>query len=409
MDDRPKIGRSPTKGSITLNDEQRLNWLRLIRSENVGPATFRDLINHFRSAGAALEALPELMAKNNSGRRIKIASREIAERELEAAQNCGAHFIGMGEPEYPTILRNIDYPPPLLCIKGNTELFKQTSIAIVGSRNASISGTKLTARFASELGQAGIVIISGLARGIDTSAHTHSLDSGTVAVFAGGIDTIFPEENTPLANSIIDKGGLLVSEMPVGWKPRSQDFPKRNRLIAGLCEATLVIEAAKRSGSLISARLANEAGRSVFAIPGSPLDPRSEGANWLIKQGATLVTNPQDIIDDILVTTERANKLDESNDLFSYQEDSTERQDNSSGNTPSNGADSSSADGAIIMEESDQDIRERIIKALGPSPVEIDDIIRFANATPGQVQMVIVELSLAGKIERHSGNRVSII
>lgn len=399
MDDRPKIGRSPNTGSITLNDEQRLNWLRLIRSENVGPATFRDLINHFRSAGAALEALPELTAKNNTGRRIKIASRESAERELDAAQRCGARFIGMGEPDYPSILRNIDYPPPLLCIRGNTDTFKKTSIAIVGSRNASISGIKLTSRFASELGHAGFVIVSGLARGIDTSAHKHSLETGTVAVFAGGIDTIFPEENTSLARSIIDNDGLLVSEMPVGLKPRSQDFPKRNRLIAGLCEATLVIEAAKRSGSLISARLANEAGRGVFAIPGSPLDPRSEGANWLIKQGATLATNPQDIIDDILVTTERTNKLDEADDLFSYQEDAFEQ------------AKDGNLEGSATstMEKSNAEVRERIEAALGPSPVEIDDIIRFANATPGQVQMVIVELSLAGKIERHSGNRVSII
>lgn len=399
MDDRPKIGRSPTKGSITLNDEQRLNWLRLIRSENVGPATFRDLINHFRSAGAALEALPELMAKNNSGRKIKIASREIAEREMDAAQKCGARFIGMGEPEYPSILRNIDYPPPLLCLRGDTDIFKRTSLAIVGSRNASISGTKLTTRFACELGQAGIAIVSGLARGIDTSAHRNSLVSGTIAVFAGGIDNIFPEENYELANAILENNGLLVSEMPVGWKPRSQDFPKRNRLIAGLCEATLVIEAAKRSGSLISARLANEAGRSVFAIPGSPLDPRSEGANWLIKQGATLVTNPQDILDDLLVTTERSNFLDEAGDLFSYQENATKQ---------------ASHDNAIITDEeneanSDEEIRSRIINALGPSPVEIDDIIRFANATPGQVQMVIIELSLDGKIERHSGNRVSLI
>lgn len=399
MDDRPKIGRSPASGSITLNDEQRLNWLRLIRSENVGPATFRDLINHFRSAGAALEALPELMAKNNSGRRIKIASRDIAEREMDSAQRFGARFIGMGEPEYPTILRNIDYPPPLLCIRGNTDTFKKTSIAIVGSRNASISGNKLTTRFASELGQAGIVVVSGLARGIDTSAHTHSLKTGTVAVFAGGIDTIFPEENTNLASAILDNDGLLVSEMPVGWRPRSQDFPKRNRLIAGLCEATLVIEAAKRSGSLISARLANEAGRAVFAIPGSPLDPRSEGANWLIKQGATLVTSPQDIIDDILATTERSNNLDEADDLFAYQENALEKEKD----------DIPDAGGVISMEESNEEIRDRILKALGPSPVEIDDIIRFANATPGQVQMVIVELSLAGRIERHSGNRVSLI
>lgn len=405
MDDRSKIGRSPTKGSITLNDEQRLNWLRLIRSENVGPATFRDLINHFRSAGAALEALPELMAKNNSGRRIKIASREIAEREMDAAQKCGARFIGMGEPEYPSILRNIDYPPPLLCVRGNTEIFERTSLAIVGSRNASISGTKLTTRFASELGQAGIAIVSGLARGIDTSAHRNSLISGTIAVFAGGIDKIFPEENLDLANAILENNGLLVSEMPVGWQPRSKDFPKRNRLIAGLCEATLVIEAAKRSGSLISARLANEAGRSVFAIPGSPLDPRSEGANWLIKQGATLVTNPQDIIDDLRVTTERSNILYESDDLFSYQEISEEQliDDQMENNTRTDKG------SAIIMEESDEEIRTRIITALGPSPVEIDDIIRFANATSGQVQMVIVELSLLGKIERHSGNRVSLI
>lgn len=384
------MGQKQSNGAIPLSDEQKLNWLRLIRSDNVGPATFRDLINHFRSASAALEALPELISKGGAAGKIRIASREQAEQEMDAAERNDARFIGMGEPDYPPALRNVDYPPPLLCVKGNSELLNQNAIAIVGSRNASINGMRLAARFASELGQSDFAIISGLARGIDASAHQHSLSSGTIAVFAGGVDHIFPSENTELALDILEHGGAIISEMPMGWNPRAKDFPRRNRLVAGIASALLVVEAAKRSGSLISARLANEAGRTVYALPGSPLDPRCEGTNWLIKQGATLVTEPDDIIQD-----QAQSRLPDQKGFWGEHDEGDSYEDD--------------AKTASLPSNLEDNQRRKIIAALGPSPVEIDDIIRFSAASPGQVQLVLIELSLAGRLERHGGNRVSLI
>jgi DNA processing protein len=373
-------GAKASQGSIQLSDEQRLNWLQLIRSDNVGPATFRDLINHFRTAAAALEAVPELVSRGGATGKIRIASREQCEREIDQAAKIGGQFIGMGEANYPPALRSVDYPPPLICVRGACEVLMRKAIGIVGSRNASVTGMRLSARFASELGRADFAIVSGLARGIDASAHKHSLSSGTIAVFAGGVDKIFPDENADLAREILDNGGAFVSEMPMGWSPRAKDFPRRNRLVAGIAQGLLVIEAARRSGSLISARLANEAGRTVYAIPGSPLDPRSEGANWLIKQGATLITDPQEIIDDLAGVG--------NSHITQWQE-----------------PDQDDYDRPVEV----GDIRQKIIRSLGPSPVEIDDIIRFSGATPGQIQLVLIELDLAGKLERHGGNRVSLI
>ena len=380
----PSAMRAGTQsGAIALNDEQRLAWLQLLRSENVGPATFRDLINHFRSAAAALEALPELITRGGAAGRIRIATRDMAEREMERAAREKACFIGMGEPDYPPALRSIDYPPPLICVKGNPGVLTQNAVAIVGSRNASVNGMRLTGRLASELGLAGYAIVSGLARGIDAIAHKHSLETGTIAVFAGGVDIVFPEENAQLAGEIIDNGGAFVSEMPMGWKPRSKDFPRRNRLVAGIAHGLLVVEAARRSGSLISARLANESGRPVYAVPGSPLDPRHEGTNWLIKQGAMLVTGADDIIADL------ADSLPPAGNAFWSGE--------------------AEEDTALPAVTAADDARGRILDALGPEPVEVDDLIRFTGATAGQVQLVLIELDLAGRIERHGGNRVSLI
>lgn len=369
-------------GTVELTDEQRLNWLRLIRSENVGPATFRDLINHFRSAATALEALPELIARGGRAGRIRVTGRDEAEHELLAAERLGARFIGMGEPLYPSALRHADYPPPLLCVRGNAELLVRPAVAIVGSRNASINGKRLAAGFASAVGRADYTILSGLARGIDASAHEHGLQSGTIAAFAGGVDHVFPPENTALADAILENDGAFVSEMPLGWRPRSKDFPRRNRIIAGMAQGLLVVEAARRSGSLISARLANEAGRMVFAVPGSPLDPRCAGTNWLIRNGATLVTRPEELIDDL--GTVRLDPKD-----IAYDEE--EREDRYQ---PPVDADA---------------VRDEIIAGLGPAPVEIDDLIRFSNASAAQVQLVLIELDLAGRLERHAGNRVALI
>ena len=376
----------PPRARLTLTDEQRLQWLMLIRSENVGPATFRDLVNHFGSAAAALDALPGLAARGGVAARIRIATRIEAEAELEAASRLGARFVAMGEPDYPPLLRALDHPPPLICMKGSTRTLCARGVGIVGSRNASVAGQKLASRLGRELAEAGFSIVSGLARGIDAAAHKASLRLGTVGVMAGGIDHPFPPEHAGLASDIVQQGGALITEMPVGWQPRATDFPRRNRLIAGLSLGLLVVEAARRSGSLITARLAAENGRPVFAVPGSPLDPRAEGTNHLIRTGATLVTCSEDILEGLMPMT---------------------------GQDPQLPFDAGEADAPDFRRARARDtadpVRQRIVESLGPSPCEIDDIIRFTGASPGDVQLVLLELALAGRLERHAGNRVSLI
>jgi DNA processing protein len=365
-----------------LSDRQRLNWLRLIRSDNVGPVTFRDLINHCGTAEAALEMLPELSRRGGAVRAIRIASRAEAERELDMAERHGAAFVGIGEPDYPPLLKRMDHPPPLLAVKGTPSVFSLPPVAIVGARNASLAGIKMARMLAAELGRQGYGVVSGLARGIDTAAHQGSLPTGTVAVLAGGLDQPYPPENIDLLGEIVSGSGAAVSEMPFGWEPRPQDFPRRNRIIAGLSLGLVVVEAAKKSGSLISARLAGEMGRLVFAVPGSPLDPRAAGANGLLKDGAILVTEASDIIEAIAPLTGAAiqlpPKLDEPPDF---------------GSTPP-------------PQDSD---RERVIEALGPTPVGVDEIIRHTGLHPAQVFMILLELDLAGRLERHSGGSVSLL
>ena len=281
--------------NVRLTDEQRIDWLRLIRSQNIGPRTFRALINHFGGARAALEALPSLARRGGASGAAQICSREDAEREIAAAQKLGVAFVALGEPDYPPRLQMIDDAPPLIAIRGNRAALALPMVAIVGSRNASGAGLKFTQRIARELGEAGFAVVSGLARGIDAAAHGASLATGTIAVLAGGQDRVYPPEHARLLDAILPAGGAL-SEMPLGWEPRGRDFPRRNRLISGLSLGVVIVEAAKRSGSLITARFALEQGREVFAVPGSPLDPRAEGTNGLIKQGATPVTETADIV-----------------------------------------------------------------------------------------------------------------
>ncbi len=281
---------------IALTDRQRIAWLRLIRSDNVGPSTFRDLINHFGTAEAALAALPDLSLRGGAMRAIRIASADDAERELEQAHRLGARFVGIGEPDYPPALRQIEAAPPLIAVKGNLSVSTQPSVGIVGSRNASISGAKFAAMIARDAGRAGYVVTSGLARGIDTAAHRASLETGTIAVLAGGLDKPYPPENLGLLDELTRGNGIALSEMPFGWEPRARDFPRRNRLIAGVSLGVVVIEAAERSGSLITARMAADFGRLVFAVPGSPLDPRCAGTNGLLKQGAIVTTSAEDVL-----------------------------------------------------------------------------------------------------------------
>lgn len=371
---------------IALTDRQRIAWLRLIRSDNVGPATFRDLINHFGSAEAALDALPELSRRGGSTRSIRIATVADAEREIETARRFGARFIGIGEPDYPPTLRQIDAAPPLIAAKGDLGVAGLPAVGIVGSRNASISGAKFAAMMARDIGNAGYSIISGLARGIDAAAHRASLETGTIAAMAGGLDEPYPPENIDLLDQICSGRGLAISEMPFGWEPRARDFPRRNRLIAGVALGVVVIEAAARSGSLITARLAGEFGRLVFAVPGSPLDPRCEGTNGLLKDGATVTTKPQDVLQALAPISEL--------DLFSSNEADEPAEDD--------------AGGRSLAPPPNDDERLVIIQSLGPTPVEIDDIIRHTGLAASSVYLVLLELDIAGRLERHAGGFVSL-
>jgi DNA processing protein len=366
--------------SVRLSDEQRVDWLRLIRSQNIGPRTFRSLINHFGGARAALEALPSLARRGGARGAVVICSREDAARELALARKLGVAIVAWGEPDYPTRLQAIDDAPPLLTIRGNAAALARPMVAIVGSRNASGAGLKFTQMLARELGDAGFIVVSGLARGIDAAAHKASLTSGTVAVLAGGQDRVYPAEHISLLDAILPAGTAL-SEMPLGWEPRAADFPRRNRLISGLSLGVVIVEAAKRSGSLITARCALEQGREVFAVPGSPLDPRAEGTNGLIKQGAALVTETADIISALQPIMER-------HEWFAREPDH----------------DMPPSDEAPADDE-----RVRIISLLGPAPVGIDDLVRLAQSSPAVVRMVLLELEIAGRIERHGGGMVSLL
>ena len=401
---------------MQLSDAQRLDWLRLIRSENVGPRTFRTLVNRYGGAGPALEALPDLARQG--GRQIRIASREDCEREMEAVLRFGARLLCLGEDDYPKILRAIDAPAPVLCVLGQSEIFSRPAISIVGSRNASAAGLAFTERMAAELGAAGLVIVSGLARGIDARAHRASLQTGTMAVLAGGLDRIYPSEHEDLARAIA-QGGALVSEMPLGWEPRGRDFPRRNRLVSGLALATLVIEAARRSGSLITARFAGEQGREVFAVPGSPLDPRAEGTNDLLRDGAMICTRASDILDALAPLLRDG--LPEPGTLFEKYEEASEplwdELDLFDAPPPLTMAGHEMDEEppppflmpVAIADSAPVDWRARILDLLGPSPVSLDDLARLSEAPLAQMRVVLFELELEGRIERHGGGLVSLI
>jgi DNA processing protein len=288
---------------MQLTEQQRLDWLRLIRSENVGPRTFRTLINRYGSAANALEALPDVARQ--AGRLIlKIASLNEVEIEMARIHQVGARLIAMGEKDYPQRLMQTPDAPPLIIARGQIEVLSKPIIAIVGSRNASASGVKMTQVLARDLGEAGFIVVSGLARGIDTAAHQVTLKTGTVGVLAGGLDRPYPQQNIPLLETMLEHGAVI-SEMPMNWEARGRDFPRRNRIVSGLAYGVIVVEAALKSGSLITARFANEQGRDVFAVPGSPLDQRAEGTNDLIRQGAIMCANADDVIRVVMPQMER--------------------------------------------------------------------------------------------------------
>ncbi len=291
-----------------LSDEERRDWLRLSKSENVGPSTFKALLKRFRTASAALNALPDLTRKGGLSRPPRIYGRDMAEQAIARADAIGARFIGMTEPHYPALLRETDTAPPIICAKGDMALLAKSGVAIVGARNASAIARKFSRQLARDIGVTGHVIVSGLARGIDTAAHEASLETGTIAVIAGGIDVVYPPENQAL-HAAIGTRGVIISEQVPGTEPKADFFPRRNRIISGIARALVVVEAAMRSGSLITARYAADQNREVFAVPGSPLDPRCEGTNRLIRDGATLLMSARDVL-DALGATRRPPQMD---------------------------------------------------------------------------------------------------
>ncbi|MBY7649294.1 MAG: DNA-protecting protein DprA [Candidatus Liberibacter europaeus] len=373
------------KRGVQLTYEQKISWLRLIRSDNVGPLTFRDMINYFGSAEQAIEMIPELSRKGGNTKKIRVCSREEAEREIEIAESFGANFVFLSESNYPPALRYIDYPPPILAVKGNIQIAStKPSVGIVGTRNPSISGIKFTEKIAQEIGMEGYTIVSGLAIGIDTAAHRASLKTGTIVVMAGGLDRAYPPENLNILEEIWNNEGVAVSEMPFGLEPRAHDFPRRNRIIAGIGLGLIVIEAAKRSGSLITSRLAGEFGRLVFAVPGSPLDPRCEGTNQLIKDGAILITSSCDVLQMLQPQIEK--------NFFSSPCYSNPVTDIKITNYP----------------ECNQDERMKISQSLNNVPIHVDDIIHHTGIDAPIVYLVLLELDLAGRLCHHPGGMVSL-
>lgn len=366
-----------------LTSAQRLDWLRLIRSENVGPRTFRMLLRHCGSAGAAIEALPDL-ARRGGARAVRIFSRDEAEEELEAAARMNVALVALGEDDYPARLAMIDDAPPLLALRGKAAVLNKPMIAVVGSRNASAAGIRLAEQLAHDLGAACLVVVSGLARGIDAAAHRASVATGTAAVLAGGHDRIYPPEHAPLLEALIENGAA-VSEMPLGYGPRGHDFPRRNRLISGLSLGVIVVEAAQKSGSLITGRMALEQNREVFAVPGSPLDPRAAGTNALLKQGATMVTEAEDVLAVLRPIIGPATAPVRPASL------------------------ESPLDGDGPAADASPDARARIVTLLGPTPIPVDDLIRLSGASSTAVQATLLELELAGRLKRQQGGRVALV
>jgi DNA processing protein len=361
--------------SGALGDAERRAWLRLSRTQNVGPVTFAQLIARFGTASAALKEIPHLV-RRGGGNTLRIPGDDEAKRELDALAELGGRMIASGEPEYPRSLAAAE-PPPLISILGHATLLQREMVAMVGARNASALGRKLAGTMARDLGTAGLVVVSGLARGIDAAAHEGALASGTVAVVAGGVDNIYPPENKALYERIKAEG-CIVSEMALGQVPQARHFPRRNRIISGLARGAVVVEAAEGSGSLITARFALEQGREIFAVPGSPLDPRARGTNRLIREGAALTESAADVVEGL-------------RPILGSEFREPGRQ------APQPPPDEGEADR----------VRAAVIESIGPAPVEIDEIVRACRASPAAVAIILLELELADRIVRQPGGKVS--
>jgi DNA processing protein len=395
-----------------LSDAQLLDWLRLLRTDGIGPRTFQSLINQFGSASEAVRGLPDL-ARRKGARIGTIASLESAEKELAVARRLSARFLARGDGAYPKALAAIDSSPPLLAVIGPMELANAAFVAIVGSRNASSAGLRMAEQLAEGFGRAGFGVVSGLARGIDTRAHHASRATGTVAVLAGGLDKPYPEDNRKLFEQICAEGAV-VSEMPFGWEPRGRDFPRRNRIISGLSLGTVIVEAARKSGSLITARFALEQGREVFAVPGSPLDPRAEGPNDLIHNAsAKLIRNAEDVLDELRPIRGREFEPPRMEDGGGSEETAPlwDEFDWLEGGKPVPHAPATPPfDGweepQTPMLEGDGE--ERLFGLLGFAPAEPDELARAAHMSVRQVQVALFELEAAGRIERDVSGRVML-
>lgn len=366
----------------SLTADSLVDILRLIRTPNVGPVTFFQLIMRYGNAGEALAALPNLSIRGGRKQAIKIFTKGEAEQEIEKTQKFGAKFVRYGEADYPQLLQYISDAPPLLCIKGNVDSYKTSPlVAMVGSRNASANACQFAQKLAREVGASGINVVSGLARGIDSFAHKGSLAKGTVAVIAGGIDNIYPSENAALYSEI-QQNGVVISEQPFGQLPFAGAFPSRNRIIAGMSHATLVVEASPKSGSLITARLALDYNRELMAVPGSPLDPRAKGCNQLIKQGAHVVEEAADIV-QVINTGKLQLRLNET-----------------------------AASNFIAAAGNDAEVARAhiaIMEKLSPSAVSIDELVEQCGITAAVAQAALLELELAGKIRRVVGGKITAV
>lgn len=367
-------------------EAERLDRLRLIRCPRVGPATFHGLLARYGSASAALVALPDLAKRGGSKDKLVVPSRSDAERELARLAKVGARLIGLGEADYPTLLAQLDDAPPFLSVQGHAHLLRRPAAALVGARNASANGQRMAESIARGLAEAGWLVVSGLARGIDGAAHRAALAAGgaTAGVVAGGVDQIYPPEHADLHAQMAD-AGLVIAEMPVGTEPTARLFPRRNRIIAGLSLGVVVIEAAPQSGSLITARFAGEQGREVLAVPGSPLDPRCRGGNRLLKDGAHLVESAEDVI---FALSPLAGRVAEPGDPPPFRPN---------------------PDGAEAPEATLREARLLVLSLLDPHPVAVDELRRRCHLSPGLLQTVLLELELAGRVERHYGNKVSAV
>lgn len=368
-----------------ITPAEKIARLRLIRSENVGPITYARLMQRFGSALKAISALPDMARRGGSQKELKICSAAEAEDEIAKIEKFGARLIVAGEAEYPPLLGEAEDAPPALTVMGNAALLSRPALGVVGARNASLSGRKIAETFSARVGAAGYVIVSGLARGIDGAAHTASLKSGTVAVVAGGIDVIYPRENEGLYREIA-AAGAIVAESPFGTEPLARHFPRRNRIISGLSLGVLVVEAAEKSGSLITARMALEQNREVFAVPGSPLDPRAGGTNSLLKDGAHVTTSAEDILS--VLGSLRLRPL---------------------GEPPQTPFTHGAGDDSQTHAEIPEALRAEILENLSPTPVSIDELVRAVNAPIGYILTILLELELAGRIERQAGNKVNLI